>query len=147
MPRPRKITIPISELRCFEILKSELKAKPELIDFDIDGGKLTFRETYIFKVRSQNIENAIERLRVYAETATSQEIFSRQDLADLLGISRPTLNKWIKEGIVKTKGISKYAPGRPTFLFDARTARILMSDMDNYLRFIVRGEGANEQTI
>ena len=147
MPRPRKITIPISELRCFEILKSELKTITELIDFDIEGGKLTFRETYIFKVRSQNIKNALERLRAYAETVISQEIFSRQDLADLLGISRPTLNKWIKEGVVKTKAISKYAPGRPTFLFDARTARILMYEMDNYLRFIVRGERTDEQTI
>lgn len=140
MPRPRKLTLSISDLKCFKTLKSELESISELKGFDIDAGQLIFKETYTFKVRPKNIENAIERLIHFIENTKSQQIFVRQDLADLLGISRPTLDKWIEKRVIMIDTIPTYQLRRPTFLFSAKNAQYILEDLRNYLTVYVYGE-------
>lgn len=139
MSRPRKLTLPISDLKCFKTLKSELQSLPELENYDFDNGILVFKEKYSYKVRPKNIQKAIDRLSYYARRSKEQEVFTRQDFCNLLGISRPTLRKWINEDIIFMEIIPHYQRNKQTFLFDATVARSIVSDLNDYLILTVKG--------
>lgn len=139
MSRPRKLTLPISDLKSFKTLKSELQSLPELENYDFDNGILVFKEKYSYKVRPKNIQKAIDRLSYYARRSKEQEVFTRQDFCNLLGISRPTLRKWINEDIIFMEIIPHYQRNKQTFLFDATVARSIVSDLNDYLILTVKG--------
>jgi len=139
MSRPRKLTLPISDLKCFKTLKSELQSLPELDKFDIDQSLLVLKEKYSYKVRTKNIQKAIDRLSYYAGRSKKQEVFTRQDFCNLLGISRPTLRKWINESIIIMEVIPDYQRNKQTFPFDATVARNIVGDLNDYLIHTVRG--------
>ena len=139
MSRPRKLTLPISDLKSFKTLKSELQSYPELENYNIDEGVLIFKEKYSYKVRPKNIQKAIDRLSYYAGRSKKQEVFTRQDFCNLLGISRPTLRKWINESIIIMEVIPHYQRNKQTFPFDATVARNIVGDLNDYLIHTVRG--------
>lgn len=140
MSRPRKLTLPISDLKSFKTLKSELQSLPELENYDIDESVLIFKEKYSYKVRPKNIQKAIDRLSYYAGRSKKQEVFTRQDFCNLLGISRPTLRKWINESIIIMEVIPHYQRNKQTFLFDANVARNIIQDLTNYQTSIIPGK-------
>ena len=140
MSRPRKLTLPLSDLKCFKALKSELQSLPEMENFDIDQGILIIKEKYSYKVRPKNIQKAIKRLSYYAQRSKEQEVFTRQDFCNLLDISRPTLRKWIDEKVIFMEVIPHYQRNKQTFLFDAASALSIINDLNDYLTYIVQGE-------
>ena len=107
MPRRKQITIPIYKLAVFGILINELSNNPLLVDYDLSSVKLT-----ILKKKSppriKDVEKAIENLKwymsVYKDLIVEVEGYrtvSKKDLAKMMRVSRPTLDKWIRDGFIK----------------------------------------------
>ncbi len=66
MPRPRKHILPLSELDCFEEIRSELQSKPELDDFDIDSAVITLKQHKTpYSAKPGNLEKAFASLKRY----------------------------------------------------------------------------------
>lgn len=104
MPRPRKKTFPLSALKCFDTILSELQSMPELEDFDSENAVLTIKQRKPkYTAKPENIETAIKNLRNYIENISTNrtENISKQKMSAILGISRPTLDKWIEAEIIK----------------------------------------------
>lgn len=111
MPRPRKKTFSVSQLACFDTVLSELGSMPDLIDFDIETAVITVKQRKPdYTPKPENIKTAILNLKRYItknNIDTSKEI-SKQKMSIMLGISRPTLDKWIEAGIIRTEVIEVY---------------------------------------
>lgn len=111
MPRPRKKTFSVSQLACFDTLLSEMATMPELVDFDIETAVITVKQRKPdYTPKPENIKNAILNLKRYTtknNTDTTEEI-SKQKMSIMLGISRPTLDKWIKAGVIRTEVIEVF---------------------------------------
>ncbi len=133
MARPRKKSVPLAALRSFETVKSELRKIREFDDYDIDTAVLVFKEFYVYKASTQSVKNAIERLKVYAEKEKAPEVFLRQHLADLMGVSRPTLNLWIRNKVFLVQDIPNFEVHKQKLVFHAEAARNMINSMQNYL--------------
>ena len=104
MPRPRKKTFPLSDLKYFDTILSELQSMPEMEDFDIENTILTVKQRKPkYTAKPENIETAIKNLRNYIEKINTNrtEDISKQKMSTILGISRPTLDIWIEAEIIK----------------------------------------------
>ena len=113
MPRHRQITIPVEKLTVYEELINELSENPIWEDYDLDIVKLT-----ILKKKApphiKDVEKAIENLKWYVainnsriETFEGQKIINIKDLAKMMKISRPTLDKWIRDGFIQPKKLAR----------------------------------------
>lgn len=104
MPRPRKITIPLRSLECFETIEWELQSMPGLEDFDINNAAVTLKQRKPpYTVKPENLEKALESLREYISmnNITEPVELSKKQMSDILGISRPTVDKWINAGFIQ----------------------------------------------
>ena len=113
MPRRRQITIPVEKLTVYEELINELSENPIWEDYDLDTVKLT-----ILKKKApphiKDVEKAIENLKWYVainnsriEIVEGQQIINKKDLAKMMKISRPTLDKWIRDGFIQPKKLAR----------------------------------------
>ena len=113
MPRRQQITIPIGELSVFENIIEELSENPLLEDYDLDTVQLT-----ILKKKSppriKDVDKAIENLKWYVAANSSRiemfeghQITNKKDLAKMMKISRPTLDKWISDGFIQPKRLTR----------------------------------------
>ncbi len=107
MPRLKTRVISIDDLKCKEVLINELMAEIGAEDYDFN--KISVH------VKSKgpppfiaNVDKAIKSLERYylcnkhlIKTFKSEQIIRRKQLAKMLGISRPTLNKWISHGFIQ----------------------------------------------
>ena len=107
MPRRRQITIPVEKLTVYEELINELSENPIWEDYDLDTVKLTILKKKALP-HIKDVEKAIENLKWYAVVYSScieiydgQQIVIKKDLARILKVSRPTLDKWIKDGFIR----------------------------------------------
>lgn len=103
MARPRRKILRLSDLECFRAVRRELSHNSEFEDFDIDGAELVLKQCkppYVPK--PENLQKAIYRLSAYLseQDATEPIELSKNQLSKVLRISRPTLDKWIKAGII-----------------------------------------------
>jgi predicted DNA-binding transcriptional regulator AlpA len=107
MARLKTKIISINGFQCKEAFINELKSQ-------IDSRNYDFNKVFIYiKGKSPppfiaNIDRAIESLERYyicnkhlIQTFNSEQIIRRKQLAKMLGISRPTLNKWIYHGFIQ----------------------------------------------
>lgn len=104
MARPRKYTIPLSELEEFEEVRLELESKPELDDFDIGSAFITLKQrkqSYI--AQPENLIKAFASLEQYISRnrITEPVELSKREISDILCISRPTVDKWIYAKIIE----------------------------------------------
>jgi hypothetical protein len=94
---------------------SELQKNPELAaDYDMNTIEISVKKK--ITPRIQNIDKAIGNLKRYImvnkefiQVFNGEAMVSKKDIARMLKISRPTLNKWIKDGFItpiKSKTIS-----------------------------------------
>lgn len=104
MARPRKKTLPLSDLKCFDTILSELQSLPEFEDFDIENAILTVKQRkQPYTAKPETIETAIKNLKKHIEKHGTDrfEEMTKQEMSALLGISRPTLDRWIDAEIIE----------------------------------------------
>jgi hypothetical protein len=107
MPRRKQITIQVKELSVYYFLINELSKNPLLKDYDLDTVKLTILKKKP-PPRIKDVERAIESLKWYVsahsdriEVFMGQQVIIKKNLAKMMRISRPTLDKWIRDGFIK----------------------------------------------
>ena len=105
MSRRRKIEIKASELACFDTLVETLRTRPEFADFDPTSLHVWAYENYEPTIR--NAARAIRhfdywlaahRNEMFLSSYSGNRLFCKKDLAEALGITRPTLDRWIANG-------------------------------------------------
>ena len=101
MPRRRKITIRASELKCFETLVQELHQRPEFAGFDPSSLHVWAYERYEPKLK--DADAILRRFDYWLGVhkgerylmANGSRLFNKKELAEALGVARPTLDRWI----------------------------------------------------
>ena len=104
MPRRRKITIQASELECFETLVQELQQRPEFAGFDPSSLHVWAYERYEPKLK--DADAILRRFDYWLGVhkgerylmANGSRLFNKKELAEALGVARPTLDRWITNG-------------------------------------------------
>ena len=108
MPRRRKIEIKASELECYETLVAELSKHEEFANFDAGGLRVWAYESY--EQELQCVEKSLRRLdhwlaahhnELFITNMQGERLLCKQDLAKALGITRPTLDRWLKSKWLK----------------------------------------------
>jgi hypothetical protein len=115
MPRRKLYKILAKDTTIYNVIVSELQKNPELAaDYDMNTIEISVKKKIIPHI--QDIDKAIDNLKRYMmvnkefiQVFNGEAMVSKKDIARMLKISRPTLNKWIKDGFitpVKSKTIS-----------------------------------------
>ena len=108
MPRRRKIEIKASELECYETLVAELSRRVEFVDFDMASLRVWAYESYEQELKG--VEKSLRRLdhwlaahrnELFITNMQGERLLCKQDLAKALGITRPTLDRWLKSKWLK----------------------------------------------
>ena len=123
MARPRKLTLSISDLKCFNTIVSELETMETLNNFNIDEAILTVKERkQPYTAKPENIASALKLLKEYvAGKDLSEPIdISKQEMSNILSLSRPTIDQWIKAGVIQSEVFGTYL-GRNLHIFTLRS--------------------------
>ena len=103
MPRRRKIEIKASELECYDKLVAELSKREEFANFDAGSLRVWAYESYEQELKG--VEKSLRRLdhwlashhnELFITNMQGERLLCKQDLAKALGITRPTLDRWLK---------------------------------------------------
>lgn len=126
MPRRRKIEIKASELVCFDLLVNELRSRPEFADFDPSTIRVWAYENY--EPTLKNVDRVIlhfdhwlaaHRNEMFLTSHSGSRLFCKKDLAEALGITRPTLDRWIANGWLEECTVWAFSNGESCFSADA----------------------------
>lgn len=126
MPRRRKIEIKASELVCFDLLVNELRSRPEFADFDPSTIRVWAYENY--EPTLKNVDRVIRyfdhwlaahRNEMFLTSHSGSRLFCKKDLAEALGITRPTLDRWIANGWLEECTVWAFSNGESCFSADA----------------------------
>ena len=109
MPRRRKITIRASELECFETLVRELHQRPEFAGFDPSSLHVWAYERYEPKLKKSE----------HYLMANGSRLFNKKELAEALGVARPTLDRWITNGWLEPCRVQISSSGDTLFAANA----------------------------
>ena len=102
MARRRKIEIKATELACYKTLAEELRHNPQFEGFDPTSIRVWAYEDYVPVL--QNVGDAIYNLdrylsihkdKTYLTNRLGHRLCCKKELAKALGISRPTLDRWL----------------------------------------------------
>ena len=103
MPRRKKQIIPIKDLAISSEIIKELEQHPELADYDMDTLQITILKKH--KTQIQNLDKVISNLKHYwainekhISIINGEVVIFKTDIIKMMKISRPTLDKWIKDG-------------------------------------------------
>jgi len=116
MPRRKIYTILAKETDFYHLLVDELRLmNPQLAaDYDMETLEISMKKKT--KPQIQDIDKAIENLKIHLPTYKNEvEVYQdealvhKNQIVHFLGITRPTLDKWIHEGFIKAIK-SKYLP-------------------------------------
>ena len=103
MPRRRKIEIRASELECYEMLVAELSKREEFANFDTASLRVWAYESYEQELKG--VDKALRKFdhwlaahhnELFITNMQGERLLCKQDLAKALGITRPTLDRWLK---------------------------------------------------
>ena len=105
MPRRKQYKISARQTVVYDVIVAELQQNPELTDYDMDTIEISIKKK--FTPRIQNIDLAIANLKRYLainkeqiQTINGEMIVAKKDIARMLKITRPTLDKWIRDGFI-----------------------------------------------
>ena len=108
MPRRRKIEIKASELECYEMLVAELSKREVFANFDMASLRVWAYENYEQELKGvdkalRNLDRwlAAHRNELYLTNFQGERLLCKQELAKALGITRPTLDRWLKSKWLK----------------------------------------------
>ena len=136
MSRRRKIEIKASELECYETLVAELSKREEFANFDAESLRVWAYESY-----EQELKGADKALRnldrwiaahqndLYLTNIQGERLLCKQDLAKALGITRPTLDRWLKSKWLQ--GCRDYSRTEDNIYYYSATA--IKSALEEYL--------------
>ena len=108
MPRRRKIEIKASELECYDKLVAELSKRAEFANFDTASLRVWAYESYEQELKG--VDKALRRLdhwlaahrnELFITNMQGERLLCKQDLAKVLGIARPTLDRWLSSKWLK----------------------------------------------
>jgi hypothetical protein len=107
MPRRKQYKILAREMEVYDAIVAELQQKPGLADYDMNTLEISVKKK--INPRIQNIDRAIENLERYMvvnkefiRMVNGEAIVLKKDIAKMLKVSRPTLDKWIKDGFISS---------------------------------------------
>ena len=116
MPRRKTYKILAKETDFYDLLVDELRLmNPQLAtDYDMGTLEISMKKKTIPQIQDINktIENLKKHLPTYkseVEVYQDEALVHKSHIARFLGITRPTLDKWIQEGFIKAIK-SKYLP-------------------------------------
>lgn len=105
MPRRKQYKILASQTDIFDSIVAELQKNSELADYDMETIEISVKKKITPQIR--NIDKAINNLKRYIamnkefiQIINGEAIVSKKDIAKMLKVSRPTLDKWIKDGFI-----------------------------------------------
>ena len=105
MPRRKQYKISARQTAIYDVIVAELQKNPELADYDMGTIEISIKKK--ITPRIQDIDSAIANLKRYLainkehiQTINGEMIVSKKDIARMLKISRPTLDKWIREEFI-----------------------------------------------
>ena len=105
MPRRKQYKISARQTAIYDVIVSELQKNPELADYDMETIEISVKKK--ITPRIQNVDLAINNLtryiavnKEYIQTINGEMLVSKKEIAKMLKISRPTLDKWIKEKFI-----------------------------------------------
>jgi predicted DNA-binding transcriptional regulator AlpA len=105
MSRRKTYKIPLCETPIFDTVSLELLQHPDAADFDMTTAQIVVKGKIQPKIR--NIDKTINNITLYLtnnpnsyEVINSEPLVSKKQIAKMLKISRPTLDKWIKDGFI-----------------------------------------------
>jgi len=105
MPRRKQYKISARQTAIYDVIVAELQQNPELADYDMETIEISVKKK--INPRIQNLDLAIANLKRYLainrdhiQTINGEMIVSKKEIARMLKISRPTLDKWIREKFV-----------------------------------------------
>lgn len=105
MPRRKQYKISARQTAIYDVIVAEFQQNPELADYDMDTIEISIKKK--FTPRIQNIDLAIANLKRYLainneqiQIINGEMIVAKKDIARMLKITRPTLDKWIREGFI-----------------------------------------------
>lgn len=126
MPRRRKIEIKASELACFDTLVAALRSRPEFADFDPASLRVWAYEAYEPTIRNaarviRHFDSwlAAHRSEMFLTTHSGSRQFCKKDLAEALGVTRPTLDRWITNGWLEGCTVCAFSNGERVYSADA----------------------------
>lgn len=131
MPRRKKTTISLKDLKSYPLLLKELQEHPGYADKDLTTLTLTILNSYEPGIK--DADKAITHLKRYVaanksfiKTFRNEQLINRVQLARMLGISRQTLTVWINKGFI-TPLQSRYLRDTETFNTDT-----VLKELQNY---------------
>ncbi|BFK96041.1 hypothetical protein [Alistipes onderdonkii] len=131
MPRRRKIEIKASELACFDTLVEALRSRPEFADFDPASLHVWAYEDYEPTIRNaarviHHFDRwlAARRNEMFLSSDSGSRLFCKKDLAEALGITRPTLDRWIANGWLDECTVRVFSNGERYYSTDAVRAAL-----------------------
>ncbi|KOH45965.1 MerR family transcriptional regulator [Sunxiuqinia dokdonensis] len=105
MPRRKQYKISARQTAIYKTIVSELQKNPELADYDMETIEISVKKK--ITPRIQDVDKAIRNLTTYVavnkefiKTFEGETIVSKKEIAKILKISRPTLDKWIREKFI-----------------------------------------------
>ena len=136
MPRRRKIEIKASELECYETLVAELSKREEFANFDAESLRVWAYESYDQELKGvdkalRNLDRwiAVRQNDLYLTNIQGERLLCKQDLAKALGITRPTLDRWLKSKWLK--GCRDHSRDDDTIYYYSATA--IKSALEEYI--------------
>ena len=109
MPRRKQLTFHIQDLRCAGHIIEELSKLPQLANFDMSSIELTIKENRPApKIIKKDIDVLIDRLQrgfsANKHTVTQLNgcyLITNVHLAKWMKTTQASVNKWIKDGLIK----------------------------------------------
>ncbi len=105
MPRRKTITIDLSTLEFGDSIYELLAEEEQFLNYDMSTLKITIQEEIENKIKDpktaiQNLERYMAINPNYSDVPYKQNLVKTQTLAKMLGVTRVTLNKWLKDGLL-----------------------------------------------
>ena len=106
MPGRKRYKILAKDTAIYDVIVSELQQNPKLsADYDMTTIEISVKKK--FTPRIQNVDKAIDNLtryiainKQYIEIVNDEVLVFKKDIIKMLKVSRPTFDKWIKNGFI-----------------------------------------------
>ncbi len=105
MPRRKTLTLNLHALECGEQIYQLLFDCEQLFDYDLSTLKITIQEDIEVKIKNidkviYNLERYMAHYPNYSDVEGGENLVKKKTMAKMLGVSRVTLDKWIRDGLI-----------------------------------------------
>jgi len=116
MPRRKQLKISAIDLNVYDSLVKELQKKPIFSDCDFSTLEITaLSKKAPPSIIEENLDKAIRNLERQIAFNGTDKILNKKGLSKVMGISRPTLDKWCENGFIATESTNKFWGGFEPF--------------------------------